>query len=100
MLHVNGFSPYCRSMSQVVRRSILPIAVVIFLLAGARRTLAQTGPDLLVKSWATDQAVDATADALFEPSAHTDGDSSVQLDFYHGLGRWRLIPDSDASPIL
>ncbi len=62
--------------------------------------MAQTGPDLLVRPWATDQAVDASADSLFESSSHTDGGDSVQMDFYHGLGRWRLIPDSDASPIL
>ena len=59
---------------------------------------AQTGPDLLVKPWLPGEAVSTNTDALLEPSGTTGSGADERLSIYHSLGRWRLFPDSDATP--
>jgi hypothetical protein len=67
-------------------------------LVSARAT-AQTGPDLLVKPWDEGQRVQTSTDGLLNAQGHTrEGDTGIRLSTYHALGRWRVFPDSRATP--
>ncbi len=66
--------------------------------ASAGRCQGQTGPSLLVNPWATGQAVDTSTDAV-DPRGRADRRGQyTQINSYHSEGRWRVLPDSDASP--
>jgi hypothetical protein len=66
--------------------------------AGTAR--GQTGPSLLVNPWATGQAIDTSSDVMIRAATHTDSGQYAQINDYHSEGRWRVLPDSDASPRL
>ena len=68
----------------------------LFLAASASR--AQTGPSLLVNPWATGQAIDTSSDAIIRAATHTDSGKYAQVNDYESHGRWRILPDADASP--
>ncbi len=61
---------------------------------------AQTGPSLLVNPWATGQAIDTSSDAIIRAATHTDSGKETQVNDYESHGRWRILPDNEASPRL
>ena len=68
--------------------------------AAANRCAAQTGPGLLVNPWATDQAIDTSTDAVIRAAERTDSGRYTQVNSYHSEGRWRVLPENEASPRL
>ena len=68
--------------------------------AAAPRCQGQTGPTLLVNPWATGQAIDTSTDAVIRAAERTDSGRYTQINSFHSEGRWRVLPDSDASPRL
>jgi hypothetical protein len=76
---------------------VLPIVLITL---SAQRTYAQTGPDILIKPWETNQAFDISAESIFEssnPSQENHSDN-VQLSIYDAMGRYRVVPSQKASP--
>lgn len=83
-----------------IRRAAASIVVVLFTTFSSV-ALAQTGPDLLVKPWDPGQAVYTTSDAMLSAAGHTkETSSTIRMSSYHALGRWRVFPDSRATPRL
>jgi hypothetical protein len=76
------------------------IAASVWAAAVPRGAAGQTGPNLLVNPWQTGQAVDTSTDAIFHAATHSDPGNSVQFNSYSAYGRWRIFPDSDATPRL
>jgi hypothetical protein len=76
------------------------IALLGWLLVGfaATSVRAQTGPELLLKPWPTDQTVESTSDGYFLNAAHSDTGSSLQLSEYESQGRFRIVPGNLVSP--
>ncbi len=75
---------------------------MFLLLLPAVRSSAQTGPDILIKPWETNQAFDISTEAVFEASNPTQENHAddVQLNIYDAMGRYRVIPSQKASPTL
>jgi hypothetical protein len=71
-------------------------SVVVAMASTAAR--AQSGAALLLKPWATDQAVETTTDAYFLNAEHSAGGDSLQLSDYESTGRLRLQPGNLVSP--
>jgi hypothetical protein len=85
----------------IYRRRMFMVAFVPLLAMFSRSATAQTGVDLLVKTWGEGAAVETTSDGLLEANTHSkDDDESIRLSSYHFLGRWRIFPDDDATPRL
>ena len=60
---------------------------------------AQTGPRLLLEPFPKEQAIVASADALFFDQGHVkEADDALQLSTYESLGRWRVQPGNLISP--
>jgi hypothetical protein len=83
------------------RRPVLLPAIcagmlIVFGWAGVAH--AQTGPDLLVRPWVDSDRFDSSTDALLENTGHTDSSTDIRLSIYHSEGRYRLFPDSVATP--
>jgi hypothetical protein len=75
------------------------IVAVLFLLCFCTMALAQVGPDLLIKSWGEGAAVEGSGSGLLEAATHIkDDNASIRLSSYEAVGRWRINPDSDATP--
>lgn len=77
-------------------RLILLSSLVLVLASSTAR--AQSGAGLLLKPWATDQAVETTTDSYFLNAEHSGGGDSLQLSDYESTGRFRLQPGSLISP--
>jgi hypothetical protein len=75
---------------------------MLLLLMPATRSFAQTGPDILIKPWETNQAFDISTEAVLEASNPTQENHSddVQLNIYDSMGRYRVVPSQKASPTL
>lgn len=77
------------------------LSLVCFLGPCAAVALAQTGPSLLLKPWAKQRAVEATADALFfDQTSIEGGGEDFGLTVYESYGRVRILPGNEASPRL
>ena len=80
------------------------LLATFFALALSSIAAAQTGPDLLVKPWDKGQFFDSESDGLLQAAGHTDNpnqsNDSIRLSQYEAFGRFRLIPDSEATPRL
>jgi hypothetical protein len=81
------------------RRDFLFLPVIVLLFT-SNRLLAQTDPDLLIKPWSTGQMFDTSTDAVLEAANPTSENhhDDVQLSIYHAYGRWRVLPNVDATP--
>jgi hypothetical protein len=86
------------------RSLVCAVLVLVATIAASnpRRSFAQTGPDLLVKPWDPGQSIDTSTEAVLEASGPTQENHAdrVQLSSYHAFGRWRILPDVEASPRL
>ena len=88
---------------RIPRRRPWAVAVAVAFVAwgfAAGRCGAQTGPTLLVNPWATGQAIDTSTDAVIRAATRTDSGKYTQVNDYYSAGRWRVLPDSEASPRL
>lgn len=72
--------------------------VLVALTSTASR--GQTGPNLLINPWATGQAFDTNSTAIIRQATHTDSGKYAQVNDYQSQGRWRVLPDNEASPRL
>ena len=90
-----------KRMMRSTGRRIGPAATIVLFLALLTPTArGQTGPDLLVSPWQVGQAVDTNTDAVFRAATHGDAGKYIEFDTYHTYGRWRVLPDQEASPRL
>ncbi|MBC8108327.1 MAG: hypothetical protein H7Z14_17205 [Anaerolineae bacterium] len=83
------------------RISSRPVAVgfALAVLAGASASLAQTGPELLIKPWDNkEQLVEARADAIWLDDGKLREGGDFQLGFYETEGRARLLVGNRADP--
>ena len=78
-----------------IRLILLGCVTVAVMSAVAR---AQSGAGLLLKPWATDQAVETTTDSYFLNAEHSAGGDSLQLSEYDATGRFRIQPGNLVSP--
>jgi hypothetical protein len=78
--------------------------ISLLMLWGSARAFGQTDPRLLVLPWddADHQAVDTSTEGIFGSSLPTQEDhrDDVRVSEIHSYGRWRLFPDSPATPRL
>jgi hypothetical protein len=82
-------------------RGVAALVAVFILTIGSLHASAQTGADLLVKPWEPGQIIDTSTDGLLEASGHTkETDDGIRLSTYHALGRWRILPNNEATPRL
>src|SRR5436305_15180389 len=83
------------------RRGLAGLVVVSIIAISSLTAMAQTGPDLLVKPWQLGQSVQTSTDGMLESEGHTkDADEGIRLSTYHAVGRWRILPDNRATPVL
>src|SRR3954454_17368370 len=88
----------CRTTLAGAARAALATAV-LFIACVTRPARAQTGPDLLLKTWDKDERVEATVNGMFMENGHTkQEDADFRLNIYETEGRFRLIPGELASP--
>ena len=81
------------------RRLIKTSALVLGIgLTIAGRAGAQTGPELLVKTWPKGELFEGQADATFLNDGHTEHGNEFQLGIYQASGRVRLYPTQRADP--
>jgi hypothetical protein len=96
-----GISQEILGRMHIYRCRLVLVCSVIFLAIVARSAQAQTGVDLLVKTWGEGAAVETTSDGMLEAASHSkDDDERIRLSEYHLTGRWRIFPDQDATPRL
>ena len=93
--------PILPPMTRTLYRLLWAVAIVAATCCtAAPRCAAQTGPTLLVNPWATGQAIDTSSDAVIRAAERTDSGRYTQIDSYHSEGRWRVLPENEASPRL
>ncbi len=80
------------------RRRWMTVLAALVLACWTAAAGAQTGPDLLVNPWQVGQAIDTSSDAVIRAAEKTDAGKTLQLDSYQSSGRWRVLPDSEATP--
>ena len=85
-------------MTDLSGRRIGTVAALLFCLGVIGRARGQTGPDLLVSPWQTGQAIDTSTDGVFRAATHGDAGKYIQFNEYHSYGRWRVLPDQEATP--
>jgi hypothetical protein len=83
-----------------IQRRWFVLAILLAVALPASRGFAQTDPTLLVKPWDPGQTFDSTTNAVIEASAPTreNPKDDVGLSSYQAFGRWRILPDTKASP--
>ncbi len=85
---------------KLILRGLFFVLPVFFLIGFVDRCAAQSGPDLLIKPFSAGQMFDTSTEAVLEAANPTKEDhaDNVQLDVYRAVGRWRVLPDQQASP--
>jgi hypothetical protein len=89
----------CRTLHTGAARAIAAVGAVLLFMCVASPARAQTGPDLLLKTWDKDERVEASVNGMFLENGHTkQEDADFRLSIYETEGRFRLIPGELASP--
>lgn len=77
------------------------LVACVWVLLAASFASAQTGPDLLVKPWLPGQYFQSYSDGLLQAAGHSDeSNDTIRLSQFHTFGRYRVLPDSEATPRL
>jgi hypothetical protein len=80
-------------------RAAKTLAVAIVSTAALAATArAQTGPELLLKPFPTNELFDGSADGVWMHRAKQEPGDTLQFSEYESSGRFRLMPGNEASP--
>lgn len=83
------------SIARTTKRIAAALAATFALATTAR---AQTGPELLLKPFPTNEVFDGSADAVVMRRAKSEPGDTLQFSEYESSGRFRLMPGNEASP--
>jgi hypothetical protein len=84
---------------KITSRAGIFFAMLLPVVCLSARALAQTDPTLLINPWEHGQAFDTSTDAVLESSApNRETHDETGLSSYHAFGRWRVLPDQEATP--
>ena len=77
------------------------VAAVLLIACVALPARAQTGPDLLLKTWDKNERVEASVNGMFLENGHTkQEDADFRLSVYETEGRFRLIPGNVRAQVI